>query len=121
MIIMRVVKMKNRKLENNFDKYLWNKYEPLHDRLVNKISYLTSVLSKFNDIYKVKKDYYNNLKPLLGKEIPICKEEENFKNVLSIVKTTNEKYNEYEEEMYVEIIKNIKDLIEKMKKEKWKN
>jgi hypothetical protein len=110
--------MKNRKLENNFDKYLWNKYEPLHDRLVNKISYLTSVLSKFNDIYKVKKDYYNNLKPLLGKEIPICKEEENFKNVLSIVKTTNEKYNEYEEEMYNEIIMNINDLIEKMKNEK---
>ena len=61
---------------------------------------------------------YNNLKPLLGKEIPICKEEENFKNVLSIVKTTNEKYNEYEEEMYNEIIMNINDLIEKMKNEK---
>ena len=33
-------------------------------------------------------------------------------------KTSNEKYNEYEEEMYIEIINNIKSLIEKMKGEK---
>ena len=111
--------MKNKNLEDNFDKYLWNKYEPLHDRLVNKISYLSSILLKFNDIYQVKKDYYKNLKPLINyKGIPACKEEENFQNVLSIVKTSNEKYNEYEEEMYIEIINNIKSLIEKMKGEK---
>jgi hypothetical protein len=111
--------MKNKNLEDNFDKYLWNKYEPLHDRLVNKISYLSSILLKFNDIYQVKKDYYKNLKPLINyKGIPVCKEEENFQNVLSIVKTSNEKYNEYEEEMYIEIINNIKSLIEKMKGEK---
>jgi hypothetical protein len=111
--------MKNKNLEDNFDKYLWNKYEPLHDRLVNKISYLSSILLKFNDIYQVKKDYYKNLKPLINyKGIPVCKEEENFQNVLSIVKTSNEKYNEYEEEMCIEIINNIKSLIEKMKGEK---
>ena len=111
--------MKNKNLEDNSDKYLWNKYEPLHDRLVNKISYLSSILLKFNDIYQVKKDYYKNLKPLINyKGIPVCKEEENFQNVLSIVKTSNEKYNEYEEEMYIEIINNIKSLIEKMKGEK---
>ena len=110
--------MKKKDFENNFEKYLWNKYEPLHERLMRKIAYLSKVLGNFNSIYLVKKDYYKNLKPLIATEIPICKEEINFQNVLSIVKTTNEKYNEYEEEMYVEIIKNIKDLIEKMKKEK---
>ena len=104
--------------ENNFDKYLWNRYEPLHDRLIKKIAYLSKVLSNFNDIYHVKKDYYKSLKPFIKEDIPVCKEEENFQNVLSIVKTTNEKYNEYEEEMYIEIINNIKDLIDKMKKEK---
>ena len=104
--------------ENNFDKYLWNRYEPLHDRLIKKIAYLSKVLSNFNDIYHVKKDYYKTLKPFIKEDIPVCKEEENFQNVLSIVKTTNEKYNEYEEEMYIEIINNIKDLIDKMKKEK---
>ena len=104
--------------ENNFDKYLWNRYEPLHDRLIKKIAYLSKVLSNFNDIYHVKKDYYKSLKPFIKEDIPVCKEEESFQNVLSIVKTTNEKYNEYEEEMYIEIINNIKDLIDKMKKEK---
>ena len=112
------MKNKNKQLENNFDKYLWNKYEPLHDRLVKKISYLSKVLSNFNDIYHVKKDYYKVLKPLITNDIPVCKEEENFQNVLSIVKSTNEKYIEYEDEMYSEIISNIKDLIEKMKNEK---
>jgi len=110
--------MDNIKFEQNFDKYLWNKYEPLHDRLTKKISYLSKVLSNFNSIYQVKKDYYKSLKPLLREEIPVCKEEENIPNVISIIKATNEKYNEYEEEMYVEIINNIKDLIDKMKKEK---
>ena len=110
--------MKNKDFENNFDKFLWNKYEPLHERLMRKIAYLTKVLGNFNDIYHVKKDYYKTLKPFISNEIPACKEEINFQNVLNIVKTTNEKYNEYEEEMYLEIIKNIKDLIEKMKKEK---
>ena len=110
--------MKNKDFENNFDKFLWNKYEPLHERLMRKIAYLTKVLGNFNDIYHVKKDYYKTLKPFINNEIPACKEEINFQNVLNIVKTTNEKYNEYEEEMYLEIIKNIKDLIEKMKKEK---
>jgi hypothetical protein len=85
---------------------------------MRKIAYLTKVLGNFNDIYHVKKDYYKTLKPFINNEIPTCKEETNFQNVLNIVKTTNEKYNEYEEEMYLEIIKNIKDLIEKMKKEK---
>ena len=86
--------MKNKDLENNFDKYLWNKYDPLHDRLMKKISYLSKVLANFNDIYHVKKDYYKTLKPFIKEEIPPCKEEANFQNVLSVVKTTSEKYNE---------------------------
>ncbi len=112
--------MEKKKLspENNFDKYLWNRYEPLHDRLIKKIAYLSKVLDNFNDIYSVKKNYYKNLKPLIKDGIQPCKEEENFQNVLNIVKSTSEKYNEFEEEMYIEIISNIKDLIEKMKKEK---
>ena len=112
--------MEKKKLspENNFDKYLWNRYEPLHERLMKKIAYLSKVLDNFNDIYSVKKNYYKNLKPLIKDGIQPCKEEENFQNVLNIVKSTSEKYNEFEEEMYIEIISNIKDLIEKMKKEK---
>ena len=110
--------MEKKNPENNFDKFLWNRYEPLHDRLIKKISFLSKVLGNFNEIYHVKKDYYKVLKPLIKDDIPVCKEEENFQNVLSIVKTTNEKYIEFEEEMYIEIINNIKDLIEKMKKEK---
>ena len=110
--------MENNNPENNFPKYLWNKYEPLHNRLQRKIIYLSRVLGNFNEIYHVKKDYYKTLKPLISKEIPVCSEEENFQNVISIVKSTNDKYNEYEEEMYVEIINNITTLIEKMKKEK---
>ena len=27
--------------EINFERYLWNKYNPLHDRLMNKIKYLS--------------------------------------------------------------------------------
>ena len=110
--------MKNKNLENNFDKYLWNRYEPLHDRLMRKIAYLSKVLSNFNDIYNVKKEYYKALKPLIKEDIQVCKEEDSFENVLNTVKTSNEKYNEYEKEMYKEIITNIKDLIDKMKKEK---
>ena len=110
--------MEKKNPENNFDKFLWNRYEPLHDRLIKKITFLSKVLGNFNEIYHVKKDYYKLLKPLIKEDIPICKEEENFQNVLNIVKTTNEKYIEFEEEMYIEIINNIKDLIEKMKKEK---
>ena len=112
------MKNKNKNLENNFDKYLWNRYTPLHDRLMRKIAYLSKVLGNFNDIYHIKKDYYKTLKPVINTEIPPCKEESNFPNFINIVKTTNDKYIEYEEAMYVEIITNIKDLIEKMKNEK---
>ena len=110
--------MSNKELDKNFDKYLWNKYEPLHERLMRKISYLSKVLTNFNNMYQVKKEYYKTIKPFIKEEIAICKEEEKFQNILSIVKLNNEKYNEFEEEMYVEIINNIKDLIDKMKKEK---
>ena len=112
------LKMKNKDLENNFDKYLWNRYIPLHDRLTRKISYLSKVYSNFNDIYHVKKDYYKTLKPIINTEIPQCKEESHFPNIINIVKTTNDKYMEFEEAMYIEIIANIKDLIDKMKNEK---
>ena len=110
--------MKKKNLENNFDKYLWNRYVPLHDRLMRKISYLSKVLGNFTDIYHVKKDYYKTLKPFINTEIQPCKEESNFPSLISIVKTSNDKYIEFEEAMYVEIITNIKDLIEKMKNEK---
>ena len=104
--------------EINFERYLWNKYQPLHDKLLNKISYLSKVLASFNDIYHIKKEYYKNLKPLMSVEIPICKEEINFKEIINIVRTSNDKYNEYEKEMYSEIIRIIKNLIDNMKKEK---
>ena len=42
-------------MENNFDKYLWNRYEPLHERLMRKISYLSKVLDNFSEIHTVKK------------------------------------------------------------------
>ena len=109
---------KKRIREINFERYLWNKYQPLHDRLMNKIAYLSKVLASFNDIYHVKKEYYKNIKPLMNNEIPPCKEEDNIKEVITFVKNTNDKYNEYEKQMYTEIIKNLKDLIEKMKREK---
>ena len=104
--------------EINFERYLWNKYNPLHDRLMNKIKYLSKVLASFTDIYKVKKEYYKTLKPLMSTEITPCKEESNMTEVINIVRNTNNKYNEYENQMYVEIIRNIEDLLEKMKKEK---
>ena len=104
--------------ESNFDKYLWNRYEPLHDRLMKKISFLSKIFDNFNEIYNVKKNYYKTLKPLMKDEIQPPKEEENFQNVLSIIKNSNDKYIELEDQMYTEIIKNIKDLIDKMKKEK---
>jgi hypothetical protein len=106
------------KMENNFDKYLWNKYEPLHDRLMRKISYLSKVLDNFSEIHTVKKNYYKTLKPIMKDDIQAPKEEENFQNVVSIVKSTNDKFIELEDQMYTDIIKNIKDLIDKMKKEK---
>jgi hypothetical protein len=109
---------KKRIREINFERYLWNKYQPLHDRLMNKIAYLSKVLASFNDIYHVKKEYYKNIKPLMNNEIPPCKEEDNIKEVITFVRNTNDKYNEYEKQMYTEIIKNLKDLIEKMKREK---
>ena len=112
------MKNKNKNLENNFDKCLWNRYVPLHDRLMKKISYLSKVLGNFNDIYHVKKDYYKALKPFINIEIPPCKEESNFPNIINIVKSTNDKYIEIEEAMYIEIIANIKDLVDKMKNEK---
>jgi hypothetical protein len=105
-------------MENNFDKYLWNKYEPLHDRLMRKISYLSKVLDNFSEIHNVKKNYYKTLKPIMKDDIQAPKEEENFQNVVSIVKSTNDKFIELEDQMYTDIIKNIKDLIDKMKKEK---
>jgi hypothetical protein len=105
-------------MENNFDKYLWNKYEPLHERLMRKISYLSKVLDNFSEIHNVKKNYYKTLKPIMKDEIPAPKEEENFQNVISIVKSTNDKYIELEDQMYTDIIKNVKDLIDKMKREK---
>ena len=112
------MKNKNKNDETNFDKYLWNRYVPLHDRLMRKIAYLSKVYGNFNDIYHVKKDYYKALKPIINAEIPPCKEESNFPNVINIVKTANDKYIEFEEAMYIEIIANIKDLLDKMKNEK---
>ena len=106
------------KMENNFDKYLWNRYEPLHDRLMRKISYLSKVLDNFSEIHTVKRNYYKTLKPLMKDELQAPKEEENFQNVVSVVKSTNDKFIELEDQMYTDIIKNIKDLIDKMKKEK---
>ena len=104
--------------EINFERYLWNKYQPLHDRLMNKITYLTKVMNNFTDIYHVKKEYYKTIKPLTSVEIPECKEEANMNEVVNIVRTTNDKYNDFEKDMYVQIIRNIKDLLDKMKKEK---
>ena len=106
------------KMENNFDKYLWNRYEPLHERLMRKISYLSKVLDNFSEIHSVKKNYYKTLKPIMKDDIQAPKEEENFQNVITIVKSTNDKFIELEDQMYTDIIKNVKDLIDKMKREK---
>jgi hypothetical protein len=85
---------------------------------MNKIKYLSKVLASFTDIYRVKKEYYKTLKPLMSTEITPCKEESNMTEVINIVRNTNNKYNEYENQMYSEIIKNVEDLLEKMKREK---
>ena len=104
----------------HFDKYLWNRYDKLHDRIIKKISYLSSLLNYFNNIYNIKTRYYKSLQPLLKDEkddMFKCKEEVYFKNIFNILKNTNENFNKYEEKMYLEIINNIKDSIEKWKKE----
>ena len=111
-------KIKNRNYEKNFNKYLWNQYDALHERLSRKISSLSKILNSFIDIYHVKKEYYKNLRPLIKDEPPALIEEESFQNTLKIVKDNNEKYIEFEEEMYKEIINKIRFLIEKMKSEK---
>jgi hypothetical protein len=112
-------KIIKRNYEKNFRKYLWNQYDSLHERLTRKIGSLSKILSSFNDIYHVKKEYYKNLKPLIKDEPQPLIEEENFKQTMIIVKNNNEKYIEFEDEMYSEIIDKIRSLIEKMKQEKF--
>ena len=112
-------KIIKRNYEKNFQKYLWNQYDNLHDRLTRKIGSLSKILSSFNDIYHVKKEYYKNLKPLIKDEPQSLSEEENFKKAMTIVKNNNEKYIEFEDEMYSEIIDKIRSLIDKMKQEKF--
>ena len=112
-------KIIKRNYEKNFQKYLWNQYDNLHERLTRKIGSLTKILSSFNDIYHVKKEYYKNLKPLIKDDPQPLSEEENFRAAMTIVKNNNEKYMEFEEEMYSEIIDKIRGLIEKMKQEKF--
>ena len=111
-------KIIKRDYEHNFQKYLWNQYDNLHDRLTRKIGSLSKILSAFNDIFHVKKEYYKSIKPLIKEEMPTLNEEQNFQSALKIVKDNNEKYIEFEEEMYSEIINKIRGLIEKMKTEK---
>ena len=112
-------KIIKRNYEKNFQKYLWNQYDSLHERLTRKIGSLSKILSSFNDIYHVKKEYYKNLKPLIKDEPQPLIEEENFKQTMIIVKNNNEKYIEFEDEMYSEIIEKIRSLIDKMKQEKF--
>jgi len=112
-------KIIKRNYEKNFRKYLWNQYDSLHERLTRKIGSLSKILSSFNDIYHVKKEYYKNLKPLIKDEPQPLIEEENFKQTMIIVKNNNEKYIEFEDEMYSEIIEKIRSLIDKMKQEKF--
>ena len=111
-------KIIKRNYEKNFQKYLWNQYDTLHDRLTKKIGSLSKILSQFNDIYHVKKEYYKNLRPLIKEEPQALTEEESFKTAMVIVKNNNEKFMEFEEEMYNEIIDKIRGLIDKMKAEK---
>ena len=111
-------KIIKRNYEKNFQKYLWNQYDVLHDRLTKKIGSLSKILSQFNDIFHVKKEYYKSLRPLIKDEPQALTEEESFKTAMVIVKNNNEKFMEYEEEMYNEIIDKIKGLIDKMKSEK---
>ena len=111
-------KIIKRNYEKNFQKYLWNQYDTLHDRLTKKIGSLSKIYSSFNDIFHVKKEYYKSLRPLIKDEPPALIEEESFQSAMKIVKDNNEKYMEFEEEMYNEIIEKVRSLIEKMKTEK---
>ena len=108
----------NNKNDNNFEKYLWNKYEPLHERISKKIINLSKVFSSINDIYTIKKEYYKNINPIIRDSMPLPKEEASYQNILDIMKSTSDNYNKFEEEMYTEILSNIKNLVDKMKKEK---
>ena len=112
-------KIIKRNYEKNFQKYLWNQYDNLHDRLTRKIGSLSKILSSINDIYHVKKEYYKSLKPLIKDEPQLLSEEENFRQTMVIIKNNNEKFIEFEDEMYSEIIDKIRSLIEKMKQEKF--
>jgi hypothetical protein len=112
-------KIIKRNYEKNFRKYLWNQYDSLHERLTRKIGSLSKILSSFNDIYHVKKEYYKSLKPLIKDEPQPLSEEENFRQTMVIIKNNNEKFIEFEDEMYSEIIDKIRSLIEKMKQEKF--
>ena len=105
--------------EISFEKNLWNRYNPLHDRLQKKIIYLSNVLQNFSDVHRVKREYYKKVRPLLkdGNNIQKCGENE-FQNVISIVNSNNEKFMEYEDDMYRDIIICIRELVDKMKKEK---
>ena len=111
-------KIIKRNYEKNFQKYLWNQYDILHDRLTKKIGSLSKILGSFIDIFHVKKEYYKSLRPLIKEDPPVLTEEENFQSAMKIVKDNNEKYMEFEEEMYNEIIEKVRALIEKMKTEK---
>ena len=112
-------KIIKRNYEKNFQKYLWNQYDNLHDRLTRKIGSLSKILSSINDIYNVKKEHYKSLKPLIKDEPQPLSEEENFRQTMVIIKNNNEKFIEFEDEMYSEIIDKIRSLIEKMKQEKF--
>ena len=85
---------------------------------MKKIFFLSKTYDNFSDIYNVKKNYYKQLKPIMKEGPKPPQEEEGLQSVLNVVKDTSEKYNEFEEEMYQEILGTIKDLIDKMKKEK---
>ena len=62
-LIINFIKKMNKEYspEYNFDKYLWNKYDVLHDKLIKKLAYLSNVLNNFNDIYKVKEESYTKI------------------------------------------------------------
>ena len=55
--------------EKNFQKYIWNQYDNLHDRLTRKIGSLSKILSTINNIYYAKKEYYKNLKLLIKENL----------------------------------------------------
>ena len=109
---------KKRNIEINFERYLWNRHQQLNDRLINKISYLSKILSFFKDIFKLKKEYYKKIKALINIEIVPCKEEKNMEELITIIKTTILKYSELGNNMYNGIINNMQELIDKMEKEK---